>query len=173
MTQSWPDLAKKSPKLAKIGQKLAEIGQHGTFFFFFAVWVARIETIKGGTLISWPDLKETSWSPCREHAPKPPTNFVNHLFLRKKAQKTRFRKFGSPKPKFCDPGGLGEGVDLPKEPNLPGSGAKFLVSFRGKTQEKSLALVQKRVCNSARDIFLTLASEAHKKFAPPSNLWLT
>ena len=36
----------------------------------------------------------------------------------------------------CDPGGLGEGVDLPKGAKLPGSGAKILLGLRGKSQEK-------------------------------------
>ena len=43
-------------------------------------------------------------------------------------------------PKFglqvCDPGSLGEGVDLPKGAKLPGSGANILLSLRARVRKK-------------------------------------
>ena len=78
--------------------------------------------------------------------------------------------------KCCDPGGLGEGVDLPKRAKLPGSGAKILLGLRGKSQGKSLshwckpffAPVQPFFRTSARDFFLFFAPEAQKNFSTTS-----
>ena len=72
----------------------------------------------------------------------------------------------------CNPGVLGEGLNLPKRPKLPGSGATILVSLWGKSEKKVSHIGANPFLQRCKGFFPVSCPGGSKNFAPLlGNFW--